>query len=69
MFSISLTTTIPKMTQFGHLAEKFFLGNHRCLPVNTITIISKKSFTGNYHYRKNENSITGITGTERFLNR
>ena len=23
----------------------------------------------NYHYRKNENSITGITGTERFFNR
>ena len=25
--------------------------------------------TGSYHYRKNENSITGITGRERFFNR
>ena len=37
--------------------------------VITITIISKKKFTGNYHYRKNENSITGITRPERFFNR
>ena len=51
------------------MPKKFFCGNYRYLSVNTITIISKKNFTANYHYRKNENSTTGITGTERFFNR
>ena len=61
---------MQKKMHIWHIHVRGRLCTNPQVPMLPHAVHRKRPYrTGSYHYRKNENSITGITGRERFFNR